>query len=196
MEQAPEKIGVAETGPALSFDEGAMTLLLDVHLDGGAPLWLKHRAQQEGLREKSEFHITLIGSKTGKKLLAMLDGVAPKERARVVQEMRALFHRFAWASSPREEYYVISKEYPIKQSPGETETRRSLVQIVELPDLVEFYQGLRQLTGLDETLPLAHITLFAGSTLKDNELRGIGIYSKDQFEELNPQRVVLDEVES
>ena len=37
--------------------------------------------------------------------------------------------------------------------------------------------------------PLPHITLYTTSTREDKKLRGIGIYSKKQFEELCPKRI-------
>ncbi len=189
MDESLEKVGDVEKEPALSFDERTMTVLLDAHLNEDVPLWLKERARQEGLSEKKEFHITIIGSKTGKKLLALMDSLGLEERSRVLKEIKELSLRFTWEFSLKEEYYSISKEYPLEQASHEIETRRSYIQCAELPDLAKFYKELSLICDLDSAPPFPHLTLFCGSTLRENELRGIGIYSQEQFEHLNPQRI-------
>ncbi|MEX0877913.1 MAG: hypothetical protein WDZ40_03585 [Candidatus Spechtbacterales bacterium] len=46
--------------------------------------------------------------------------------------------------------------------------------------------------GLDLEVPLPHITLFTTSTREENQLRGIGVYSKEQFEDLSPEKITLE----
>jgi hypothetical protein len=55
--------------------------------------------------------------------------------------------------------------------------------------LEDFYKKLNAILDTNFLTPLPHITLYTNSTRKEKKLRGIGIYSKEKFEELQPQKV-------
>ena len=79
----------------------------------------------------------------------------------------------------------------IKFENGPEEKRRSIVQLVTMPDLAPFYAKLNRLLDSHFDLPFPHITLFATSTREDKRLRGIGIYSEAQFHTTHPQEISL-----
>lgn len=193
-QEKTEKLESAEKEAELTFNEGMATLLLNMHPDQETFSWLKEKAVNEGLFQKSEFHITLIGRETGEIILTKLSNLAPEERERVLKQIDQLSSQFVWSFSQKPEYYYISKEYVDPEEPNIEEERKSYIQVVDLPDLTPFYEKLNSLLNLNLEIPFPHITLFTESTLEKNRLRGIGIYSKDQFDSLNPQKIDPDRV--
>ncbi|MDO8523177.1 MAG: hypothetical protein Q7S12_02740 [bacterium] len=191
-QEKSETLKEHEKEPGLSYNEEAATLLLDIYPDQKTFSWLKTRAAKEGLFEKNEFHVTVIGRETGEIILAKLDELAPEEKERALKDINRLSSQFTWSFSQKPEYYYISKDYPSGEDTSETEERKSYIQITDLPDLTEFYKELNSMLGLSLEIPFSHITLFTTSTLEKNKLRGIGIYSESQFKNLNPQKIDPD----
>ena len=61
-------------------------------------------------------------------------------------------------------------------------TRRSIIQIVDLPDVHEVYRDLNDLLDLTFPAPVPHITLFAWSDHEPMVVRGINVSSRDELE--------------
>jgi hypothetical protein len=78
----------------------------------------------------------------------------------------------------KNEYYFLSKAYPDKEPP---ETRSSVIQIVDFPELEKFYEAISKNIGVRLEIPLAHIALFTTSTNEDTRTRGVGLCSKEEF---------------
>lgn len=175
-----------DQGEGLEFKPDKMVLLLHVIPKQEDIDAMKTIARQEGLQEKAEFHSTLIGSDTGEAIAELLSALTPEEKEQKTTSIQKLCKEYSWVYVPRPEYYVVTKDY------GD-EVRRTLVQLIDLPDMKVFYQNLNALLGTDFSLPLPHITLFSSSTNDENMLRGIGLYSKEQFRTLNPKRVYPNE---
>lgn len=173
----------------ITFHKDVSTLLLDVRVDKSALAGLEKRAAQEGLFQKNEFHVTLIGFGSGKIILKKLESLPLEARQSALKDIENLSHQFNWAFTLRPEYYLVSKEYHDVVDKSMSEERKSYIQIVDLPDLQPFYKKLNDMLGLYLTVPFAHITLFTTSTLEKNKLQGIGILSEKQFKELNPVRI-------
>ncbi len=171
------------------FNKNTATLLIELSINRKTLEWLRAKAEQEGLVEKSEFHITVVGRETGEIIIHKLDILTPEERAKKIDEIARLASDFAWHFSLQTKHYFISKKYPGTTSQNAEEERKSYIQLVDLPDLNEFYKKLNLLLGLDLEIPVPHITLFTTSTLADKKSRGIGIYSKQQFKSLQPQEI-------
>lgn len=148
-------------------------------------------AKDNGLVKKSEFHITIIGKDTGSKIHDVLSKLSKEEKEKKFEELSKLLNSFYWNFSVRSEIYFVTKSYPEnKDEEGNFETRKSIIQLVDLPDLEPFYKKFNEL--LSETFDVPdppHVTLFSYSNFKENMQRGVGIYSKDNFWSLDPVRI-------
>lgn len=169
----------------LKFNKEKVTLLLGIVPNKFTLQNLKLLANEKGLIQKSEFHATILGSDTGEAIKAKLQTVHPDEKTKLIQEVEELPQEFNWAYTLRDEYYLISKTY------DEQEKRSSLIQVIDLPDLASYYLRLNQLLGTTFPLPFSHVTLFTTSTKEEKKLRGIGIYSSDQLNELNAEKIEI-----
>ncbi len=159
----------------LIFNEDLKTILLGVKSEDVITDAVRKFAVTKNLLEKKEFHITIVGRETGEKLLAEnID----------FNKIKELVESFEWQFSLNQEFYFITKSYPDEQ-------RSSVIEIVQLPDLLGFYEQLNQLTGQNFALPFSHVTLFTNSTKQENQLRGIGIYSEAEMKDLSPELVQI-----
>lgn len=161
------------------------TLLIDfpstaVDLDS-----TKQIAGAIGLNQKHEFHVTIIGNNTGQELLRSFQKIKLSDKCVKLIEIGEFAALFDWEMTFKPEAYLIQKQYPNK------ELRTSLIQVVECPDIVPFYEELSEISGIKFELPYLHATLFTTSTDKRNKNVGIGIYSMEDFYSLNPQRLLL-----
>jgi len=168
---------------SIIFKPETANILLSVTPSPDDVLSVKNIAEEKGLSLKDEFHCTIIGRATGEQIVEILDSKSQKDRDVLMLELEKLYKKYLWEYVSTQEYYLISKEY------DESDKRESLVQIVELPDMVNFYAELNALLQTDFEIPFSHITLFTNSTKEDKKKTGIGIYSKEQFESLHPQRI-------
>lgn len=164
----------------LDLNNKTSTLLLRIDPELVNTVSLQDIADEKGLSEKDEFHITIIGSKTAESLLK-LTNIDHKE---IIALIDRLLQQFDWSFEFIPKYYFISKKY---KEYGEA--RESIVQLIDLPDIKDFYKELNEFLGTSFDAPLPHLTLFTSSTKPENNLRGIGIYSEKQFRELNPEEI-------
>lgn len=173
--------------PVFYRDKGS--LLLEIEPDESSIAAIQGVAGSEGLSRKNKFHITLIGRETGEIILEKIKNLSPEEQERILSEIEVLSRKFDWKYSLGNEYYFISKTY---QESGDKakEERKSIIQLIEFPNLAPFYDELNKLLGTNFDLPFPHVTLFSTSTREDMKLRGIGLYSKFQFESLNPKKII------
>lgn len=170
----------------LLFDSEKLTLLLNVFKNAVNASALAELAKQQGLLLKSEFHITIIGSDTGEAINEKLSQCSDQQKAETILKIKELADSINWQLVAKPEYYYITKEYADDQNP---ETRKSYVQLFDLIGLTEFYERLNKLLGLNLVVPLPHVTIFTTSTNPQKQLRGIGIYSAEQFKGLGPQKL-------
>ncbi len=172
----------------LEFDKEDVTLLLALGGEKQTPAYVRAFAEQKGFLPKTEFHIMLVGTATGRDIFKRLNDKSTGEKKDILQKIEDLSRTFAWSFTPQEEYYAISRSLPATEG-GAAEKRQSIIQAVILPDLALFYEKLNQLLGTNFEVPPSHITLFATSTREDKKLRGIGTYSKEHFHSLNPMKL-------
>lgn len=181
--------------PLPRFNRETANCLLELPKDyfGTEAVW--HVAEERSLIEKDEFHITVIGSETGRALMQILDALPEEGRLARLAALDALIQRTDWGFVETEEYYYLKKEYaePNPDTPNSAlhETRESIIRMVELQGLSPFYASLNALFGTSFNTPPAHITLFTNSTREDKKLRGIGLYSWDEFHSLRPERLLV-----
>lgn len=175
----------------LSFDRDKATLLLDITLESLPFDSLRKLIEKEGLFQKNEFHITIIGSESGEVILEKISELSLEEQDKLLSRIENLSKSFDWYYNFLPDYYFISKDYREEGSEA-VETRKSIIQVLELPDLKLFYEQLNDLLGTEFSIPFAHVTLYTTSTNKETKLRGIGIYSAEQLQTLNPVKIEVD----
>ena len=153
----------------------------------------KTEAEELGLSNKEEFHFTVIGSNTGEDILKSLENLEEKDKIELLTKINQLNESMNWQVNFKNEFYHVQKEYndpdldyPEKIIP---EKLKSIIQMAKIDGLDEFYQKLNLLLGRQYETPMPHITLHTTSTREDKKLRGIGIYSENQFEELGPKKI-------
>ncbi|MFA7309573.1 MAG: hypothetical protein WC050_01575 [Candidatus Paceibacterota bacterium] len=146
-------------------------------------------AAENGLVEKSEMHISVLVTKNAQALWRALG--AQSDAAAPMQKVEELFQRYAWEYTLTQEYFLHERFYTqeILNESGDIDhpehLRRTIVQKVLLPDLLDFYASVNVLAATSFTVPVPHITLFS------LDGRGIGINSSEEFEKFTKRRLVL-----
>ncbi|MBI2013748.1 MAG: hypothetical protein HYS87_02910 [Candidatus Colwellbacteria bacterium] len=175
------------------FDKTKGTLLLEVDKNKLGVEALRDEAIARNLNEKNTFHLTVIGSDTAEKIVKSLAGHSGDEIAAVLFKIEDLARKVKWNVDLKPEFYYVTKEYndASSEDPEQLikEMRESIIQIADANGIAEFYDELKNLTGLEFELPMPHVTLFTNSTRPDKKLRGIGIYSREEFQEMNPIKI-------
>lgn len=143
------------------------------------PHTLTETADGIGMIQKNEFHMTIIGFKTAK-------DIQTKEITPHLQKsIEELLQKTDWKIQPENSFFRIQKTYP------NGEERESIIQLFKVIGLDDFYKRLNSLLGTKYPVPFPHVTLFAKSTDQENMTMGIGIYSEEEFINLNPIPVVF-----
>jgi len=167
----------------LEFSPETSTIILDI-----VPLALdiekvKEVAEENGLNLKEEFHSTIIGRQVSNIITARVEALPHLEQLEIRASVKNLAKKFHWNYSLQQNFFYISNEY------GRNEKRQSIVQMIDFPDIVEFYVELNDLLNTKFATPLPHVTLYTTSTREDNKLRGIAIDSVEHFWLLNPIKI-------
>ncbi len=177
----------------INFNPEKITLLLDI--DNRFPNMEAKRVQAEEfkLNSKSEFHLTIIGSNTWEKIKKSISLLEKSEREKILNKIYVLSESIKWNITLQNNFFYIEKEYaeedPNNQGSLIYEKRKSIIQMAEINGLKNFYRQLNVLLWEWFDEPLPHITLYTTSTRENKRLRGIGIYSQKQLEELSPQKI-------
>jgi hypothetical protein len=166
-----------------SFDEQDLTSILYIDKNLFDFDKLKDFAKEKNLSEKPDIHITIIGRETGELIKNNIE--RPKDFMQLIKKIKKLLNKVQWKFSSANKTYFISKTYKEHAN----EKRRSLIQFIEMPVINDFYKKLNKILQMNLKTPIPHLTLFANSTREETKLRGIGIYSKKQFKNLNPKLI-------
>jgi hypothetical protein len=127
------------------------------------------------LEPKDELHITVLSRDAAEQVARHME---QKPQGR--QEMKNLVEQTEWSFHKQERFYHVSED-------AETET---IIQMVKMPGLEDFFRNLGELIGERLEIPPVHVTLFMRGTEK-----GIGLPTRQVFDELVQGRVELDELE-
>jgi len=151
-------------------------------------------ADTYNLLQKPEFHLTVLGTDTGRQLLEHFSQSPQSEREQALTQIESLANQTKWKVFLRPEYFFIQKTYPLpadqtRDQQLEPEVRSSIVQTAEVSELAEFYDTINRLFDQHFPVPYPHITLFTVSTNPKNNTRGIGIYSLEDLQALQPKQV-------
>lgn len=174
------------SSPKLSSDwkTGGLVLELEVSL-----LWVTKKAtiaKELWLLSKPKFHLTILGSKVRDAIFALRPDATEEEQENILVYAEQLAENFDWETTARDEYYLLKQEY---NDDNISETRTTIVQMIDVPDLVDYYRELNMLLNTKFETPIPHVTLYSGSTRPDKMLRGIGVYSKKDLEKMGAKKI-------
>ncbi|HLP80233.1 MAG TPA: hypothetical protein VK158_06345 [Acidobacteriota bacterium] len=151
----------------IHYDRAAGTILLDVHPSLiQAPASVAAYAKANGMIAKPEYHITLIGSQIGSKLVERC-----KTRPSHWKNLAQFCDNMPWNFTLLDSYYALKKTY-------ETETRKSIIQEARLPSIATLTEFLQENMGIPMPSPFSHVTLYSASTNPAKMSRGIAVYSR------------------
>lgn len=188
-----QEISIKTTPKTLHFYPDQITLLLDIDKKYINLKSKKDKAEKLGLTEKNDFHFTIIGTDTGKKILKIISQLDEEKKEKMINNIYELAEAINRKAKFKDDFFYIQKEYTTLDSSNTKkeiwEKREAIIQPAEFEGIDEFYKKLNILVGEEFETPWPHITLYTTSTRDDKKTRGIGIYSKKQFEELHPQSI-------
>ncbi|MFN8578006.1 MAG: hypothetical protein U0354_14235 [Candidatus Sericytochromatia bacterium] len=130
---------------------------------------------------KDEFHLTIIGNKTGKKIKDLIIKY-PKIKEFIEDKINS----FEWNINYIDDFYLIKK----LKSDSIEEYQYTIIQIVESKDLIELFKILNCTfpeLHLDEPFP--HVTLYTF-----NNKKGIGIYSENEFYNFKQEKITKNQL--
>lgn len=130
--------------------------------------------QGRTLYPKKELHITVASDEAASNLQKYIKR-APDNEDRI----RDIVDQTDWVFQKRNEYYYVEQE------PG-VET---IIQMVMLPSLKEFFRDLSAVVGKGFVLPPTHVTLYMNGT--EN---GIGLPTREVFDRLVKAAVLPSEL--
>lgn len=169
-------------------------ILLDVPKDKPDLKMVASFAAEHGLSVKDEFHVTLVGGKASIRITEALQ--KSSESLQLREKIKALIEGVDWEVIFKPTFYYLRRAYhdPDLVDPQKTipEIRETVIQLVEVPQLLDFYERLNALLQIEEPIQsLPHVTIFSNSSRPDKKQRGIGIYSSDDLAISNAQEVDL-----
>lgn len=150
------------------------------------PKHIAEIAKENKLNEKPDYHISVVVEKSAAIIRREIAKSSYPER--IAQEVVDLFKGYAWEYTLSDKYSLQEKFYDkesriaagLEEEPEHM--RRSIIQIVEMPDIEHFYRKLSEILEIELDVPIPHITIFAWSDYALKSTRGIGISSKQDFE--------------
>ena len=151
---------------------------------------------ENNLLKKEEHHLTLVGFRVGREIKRILDTLEQDAQEEKLAAYNSLVESFQ--ASPQvnfDELFLIKKTYESQPGPDDialpTHTRNALVALVDMPEMEAFYTSLNQIFGTEFDPTFPHVSLYTGSDHELFERLGIGIYSKEEFEEMEKTKVPL-----
>lgn len=145
-------------------------------------------AEQRGLFEKPECHISLVVEKSAMHIIDALKQMQIQNQEQVKNEIIDLFNQLDFTYELTDVYSLQEKTYSREElnerglQDEPVHTRRSIIQMVNMPDIEIFFNKVSQLLNTNIDMPLSHITIFAWSDYDKKKNRGIGISSQKDFD--------------
>lgn len=146
-------------------------------------------AEQRGLFEKPEYHVSVVVEKTAVCILEALKNMSDGQDVR--KKIVDLFDEFDFKYDLTDTYSLQEKTYSREELDlrglvdEPVHTRRSIIQMVHMPDIDLFFKEISRLLNIKMDVPIPHVTIFAWSDYDKKKNRGIGISSQKDFETFN-----------
>lgn len=139
----------------------AGSLLLDVPLGlVHIPKWLSALSLAQGYKAKDEYHVTAIGLE----LAGLIQDHGKAAR------VKSLIDSFTWTIEISNQYIELAKDDVSGVH------RQSIIGMVDVSELTQFYGQLVNILDITIDLPPAHVTLYT-----KNYDRGIGLYNENDL---------------
>lgn len=171
----------------LRVDTDRHSFILDIEKPE-IPLRVSHRAEELGLIMKPEFHISILVNRNAQLLNRVLEQQQNPEVA--LNSLIETFHKTDWSYEMTNVFVLHEQHYSLEslsENYGKTNfpahTRRSIVQVVEVPSLSKWYDSVSGTLNEVFPEPVPHVTLFTWSDYEPMMARGIGISSKEEFDQ-------------
>jgi hypothetical protein len=159
----------------VSFDDDEGYLIVKIDLEGYEYPQVRVKYQDSLLEPKDELHITVISQVGAERLANFM-----RENQEGREKVKSLVQETDWAFRKQDRFFWIQKEDGVE----------TIIQMVEVPSMVDFFRSLSQITGFGLEPPPAHVTLFMLGTEK-----GIGLPDRDVFERITKENIELDDLE-
>lgn len=130
--------------------------------------------RERRLETKDELHITILSREAAEQTANYISR-DPQGNPRVQE----LINQAQWG------FRMLDRFYHVREEQAET-----VIQIVEMPGLQDFFRKLSELIGQRISIPPVHVTLYMAGTEK-----GIGLPDQQVFEDLVQGQVDLAELE-
>lgn len=151
---ASEETTDKKTGIEVKFDAKKMTLLLGLSGES-VDARTAEKLKANDFEPKEELHVTVLSFKNGNKIAKALKALPEAERQGRIDVITAAAQATEWGVSPTGELYGVEKQYD-----GEDEPRRSVVELVDCPQITGFYDTvISAVPGVELEVPPAHVTL-------------------------------------
>jgi len=130
---------------------------------------------------KPELHVTLIGRALGQQLLA-----SPGERRYRTLVARTAFESLDWSLTRTGTLLRLEKH---GAEGGPDDRMGAIIELIELPAMVEFYLQIGMLLGRELSVPPPHVTLYTAGKAK-----GIGITNANALREFTVRPIQINEL--
>ncbi len=177
-----------EVNQGAKFNIYEKNLLISLELDhDNTGSRIESMALKEGFRKQDHRHVTIVGGSTKRLLKQALTKLPKEEQRQMMIEIKKLLTSLDWSFVPIE-IYKIEKIGTFGDSEI-PEYRESYINVIDMPAVTAFYDGLKLLLNTDFPLPVPHITLFTKGETENPRYYGIPISSIDDFHQMNPRKL-------
>lgn len=170
---------------SLKWNPEKATLLLAVPRPS-VPERVSAWAIGHGFLEKDETHVTLLSFQNGKRVLRGLHGATDRQER--LDAIFAAAETLGWQVDGLPDYLELERALPAYVTDGVVQVpdhvRRSIIQVVTLPDLEPFIAGVSAIIGEQIETPLPHVTLFTWSDYAPESRSGIAVNSRADLDRL------------
>ncbi len=169
------------------FDREKGTLLVCIPDSFSIPASIEEYAKEKGFEIKEEFHITIFGFDSGKRILERIQK-NNLNKEEVFSQIEKSIESKDWQCSLEDEWYQVSKTYQGRAEAlnGGSEERQSIICMASVLGLEDFLSDVERAIGFSFSPPPLHVTAFSKSTHKENMGAGIGISSREDLRKLHP----------
>lgn len=177
------------------FDRDKLVIILSVEKPE-IPERISTVAAGRGLVEKPEYHVSLLVGDNSRVFKDAIDGAENSEI--LLDEIEAVLGELDFEYELTDGYFLHENFYSRErlESLGYTDmpeqTRRTIVQKVDLPDAEKFYSKLSALLDCEFGKIVPHITLFSWSDYPPKMTWGIGVSSEEDFQKYTKEKLSLN----